>query len=394
MLSRRHFIFATGATLVSGKVLANANGFDQFLNQQQGGFDQYRTQLMQDFESYQQVTMEEFASFKASVSAFWGDEKVGSASEWVEYSTDLQTRTRVNFETGEMIIETIDQPDSTAAATKIGAALRNVAHKTVEQAHQDDQLSQAIEKRIAQLSTPAETATPTKDPVIADILTGRPNPTQEEIDQSIRNAVQQARGVQRPATEDNRMIYQFSIPLNKANISNKADRFRPQIVKYAADEKIDPALVLAIMHSESSFNPMAKSPIPAFGLMQIVPRSAGLDATEKVYGQQRMVSPSYLYNADNNIKLGCAYLHILNYRYLAAIENPESRTYCVIAAYNTGSGNVARAFSPGRNVRVASEQINRMTPLQVYNRLVSHLPYEETRNYMKKVTPRYQAYLA
>jgi membrane-bound lytic murein transglycosylase C len=33
-----------------------------------------------------------------------------------------------------------------------------------------------------------------------------------------------------------------------------------------------------------------------------------------------------------------------------------------------------------------------MTPKQVYDHLVANLPFEETRNYMTKVTPRYQAY--
>jgi len=67
---------------------------------------------------------------------------------------------------------------------------------------------------------------------------------------------------------------------------------------------------------------MAKSSVPAYGLMQIVPQSAGLDATEFVYGKPVLLSPSYLYNDKNNVNIGTAYLHILNYRYLKKIKNP------------------------------------------------------------------------
>ena len=83
--------------------------------------------------------------------------------------------------------------------------------------------------------------------------------------------------------------------------------------------------------------------MPAYGLMQIVPESAGKDATQQLFGQPKLLAPSYLYNSDNNIQVGTTYLNILYYRYLRKIENPTSRLYCTIAAYNTGAGNVAKA---------------------------------------------------
>jgi membrane-bound lytic murein transglycosylase C len=90
--------------------------------------------------------------------------------------------------------------------------------------------------------------------------------------------------------------------------------------------------------------------------------------------------------------MGCAYIHILYYRYLKSIENPESRTYCVIAAYNTGAGNVSRAFTGDRKISKAAPLINDMAPDQVYSHLVKNLPFDETKRYMEKVTPRYQSY--
>ncbi len=66
----------------------------------------------------------------------------------------------------------------------------------------------------------------------------------------------------------------------------------------------------------------------------------------------------------------------------------------MIAAYNTGAGNVARAFNKDRstNINKAAIVINSMSSQQVYDRLVKNLPYDETKNYYKKVNNRIALY--
>ena len=53
----------------------------------------------------------------------------------------------------------------------------------------------------------------------------------------------------------------------------------------------------------------------------------------------------YLYDPQNNIELGCAYLGKLKNVYFKGINDEESTYHCVISAYNTGPGNVAKAFT-------------------------------------------------
>jgi membrane-bound lytic murein transglycosylase C len=65
----------------------------------------------------------------------------------------------------------------------------------------------------------------------------------------------------------------------------------------------------------------------------------------------------------------------------------------VIAAYNTGSGNVAKAFGE-KSVSSAVKKINSMSSEQVYQHLIKNLPYKETRNYLKKVNDRMKTYHA
>jgi membrane-bound lytic murein transglycosylase C len=64
----------------------------------------------------------------------------------------------------------------------------------------------------------------------------------------------------------------------------------------------------------------------------------------------------------------------------------------MIAAYNTGAGNVARAFTGTTSVTKAARKINQMTPFQVYNHLLRNLPHNETKDYLKRVSSRYEAY--
>ena len=173
----------------------------------------------------------------------------------------------------------------------------------------------------------------------------------------------------------------------------KARQFVEAINRENGEFELSAELLLAIMETESAFNPMAKSPIPAFGLMQIVPVSAGQDATEKLFGKPRLLAPSYLYNAENNIRIGAAYFNILYYRYFKGIDNPLSRLYCAIAAYNTGPGNVSKALTgTGMKLGPAVRAANTMTPQQVHDHLMANLPYEETVNYLRKVTVRLAKY--
>jgi membrane-bound lytic murein transglycosylase C len=117
--------------------------------------------------------------------------------------------------------------------------------------------------------------------------------------------------------------------------------------------------------------------------MQIVPKSAGKDAYKYIKGKDISPSKSYLFDAKNNIELGVAYLDLLDKKYLYGIKNPISKEYCIISAYNTGSGNVLKTFAKDKSR--AKRVINSKKPSEVYDILRANLPYAETRRYLKKV---------
>jgi membrane-bound lytic murein transglycosylase C len=156
------------------------------------------------------------------------------------------------------------------------------------------------------------------------------------------------------------------------------------VKKYSNKYYISESLVLAIIETESNFNKLAKSKIPAIGLMQIVPRSAGKD----VLGWKP--THDYLYNPDNNINVGTKYLNKLYYKYLKNVKDPKSKEYLTIASYNTGAGNVLRSFS--KNRKSAFNKINSKSSGEIYNHLLEYLPYKETKDYLIRVTKRKNKY--
>ena len=116
------------------------------------------------------------------------------------------------------------------------------------------------------------------------------------------------------------------------------------IVEHAKRNGVRTDLVRAVMQVESAFNPNARSPKGAMGLMQLMP------ATARQYG---VVNP---YNPSENVRAGVAYLRELLDRY-------QDKEELALAAYNAGPGAVdkhGQSVPPYRETRNYVAQINKM----------------------------------
>ena len=189
-----------------------------------------------------------------------------------------------------------------------------------------------------------------------------------------------------------RLIHGLGVLSADANYTAKAGRYRDFVKRYAEKYNLASALVLAIMHTESNFNPFAVSSQSAVGLMQIVPDTAGNEVYRFLMGTHGSPSIETLFTPEHNIRYGAAYLHLLGRRYFGRVANPSSRQMCMIAAYNGGPGAVLRVFAADQNE--AFEKINALTPSEVYTTLTTQMPSEETRRYVELVLARIRDYSA
>jgi membrane-bound lytic murein transglycosylase C len=363
------------------------------LEKAQQAFDAQFYQAQSDFDStfkfYQNAYDRAFAAYQAQIQQKWETVLVSMPKVWVSYSAQFEQREIVDFEKGQLII----QQRGPESASSVQEQIARVINKTYAQAFVQDVVSVQVEAELKQnKAQDVVGATPSDDPILAQWLLGDQAQSESARKALIERLAARAK-TQQTRDKTGQVVQSVTVSFDvKQAIDKRAQVYLKDVSRFAARERISQALVLSIMENESAFNPMAKSPIPAYGLMQIVPESAGRDATAYLFGQQKLVSPSYLYTPDKNIELGAAYLHILYYRYLKGIDDEQARLYCAIAAYNTGAGNVARAFTGQRNIQKAVAKINQMTAQQVYDHLITHLPYRETQKYLGKVNSRLSHY--
>ena len=144
-----------------------------------------------------------------------------------------------------------------------------------------------------------------------------------------------------------KIIYSVTINLVPNHLDKRAHKYLGMVRQASRKYGVDESLILAIMQTESSFNPYAVSRSDALGLMQVVQHSAGKDVF-RAQGKSGTPSRSYLFDPQSNIDTGTAYLAMLNNVYLGGIDNPTSRRYAVITAYN---GARAACYASSRTTK-------------------------------------------
>jgi len=360
----------------------SADEFSDFKKEQESGYKQYKQTIEEEFHTYQKAHKEAFKEFSQELGKKWPTKKgkadLSTKNKYVEYGKDLNSKKVIDYAKKNITLEVIAK-NQIEAKKKLEKMFDNLLNEDVKTAYKKDLLEKKIEKKLNKKRKPIKS----NQKLIADIISA-----QEKT--AMRNKLKKQNLI--IVKHKGNFIYKANVKMPPNSMIRKAITFKKDVIKNANKQQIPAELIYAIMHSESSFNPMARSHIPAFGLMQIVPKSAGIDSYQYLYNKRRVLSSGYLYNPTKNITIGSGYLHILYYRYLKKIKNPQSRLYCAIAAYNTGAGNVAKTFIGTTNINKAATTINTLSPQQVYNKLISNLPYTETRKYLKKVNDRVSAY--
>lgn len=362
--------------------------FNQFKENFLSEFDNYNKNLNKEFENYKKILNEELQKYKNEIGAYWSDLKISNNKVFVEYSNDKKSRKIIDYENDKLIVEVIvnNLNDEASNINKLLNLVEDTVNEDLVTAFDRDQVSKNVEKKLSKNSNIIITDNIPKVKLLSPYITQKADI--EKIKKSITNS--NIKTVEDRGTK----VLKIEVNLPNTELKNKVNFVKEYVFKYAGTHRIKPEVIFSIIHNESYFNPLAKSYVPAYGLMQVVPKTAGADATKFLFGVEKILAPSYLYNPDNNIKIGTAYFRILYYSYLKGIENPTSRLYCSIAAYNTGSGNVAKAFVGRYNIYAAVKVINRMSPNDVYRTLKRNLPYNETKKYLDKVLDKIKVYEA
>lgn len=331
-----------------------------------------------DVEANLQVLKRRFAeamaALKANVQKRWGqnDAKVADRTVYVKYTQGYKSRVVTDFDHGVLTVETLDDkdPEGSLKAAIVAALLTSNDPSAVDLFSDKDV---ALE--------------PSRKPYLFGLVhdnTGKSVGTRSQAEKFAAFLVPQKMQLRPVAGEAGKEVRFVRLTMVKNFEARGAEHYRASVDKYSAQYHVSPSLVLAIIRTESNFNPFAVSGVPAYGLMQLVPTSGGREAYKRVQGVDQTPTPEYLFDPDHSIELGSAYLGVLDGTEFRGIDNQESRDLCVIAAYNTGPRNVTRTFSADK--KQALSDINHLEPPALYERLRSGLPFEETRSYVVRVT--------
>jgi soluble lytic murein transglycosylase len=144
--------------------------------------------------------------------------------------------------------------------------------------------------------------------------------------------------------------------------------FNTEIEEAAKKNNIDPILVLSVIREESRFDREARSIAGALGLMQLMPQTARkFDRHVKI----ALKNSNELYDPGTNILIGSYYL-----KHLIKTFNSIP---VAIAAYNAGEEAVKEWLKKGSYGTI--------------DEFIEDIPYDETRNYVKKVLTTYFEYM-
>ncbi|KAA8997641.1 membrane-bound lytic murein transglycosylase MltC [Affinibrenneria salicis] len=318
------------------------------------------------------ILMGQFAN---NIENIWGMNEVliAGPKDYVKYTDQYQTRSHINFDAGSITIETI-------AATNVQAHLRQAIITT---------LLMGDDPSTTDLYSDANDIQISKEPFLyGQVLDNTGQPIRwEGRAGSFADYLLQSRLQSR--TSGLHVIWSVTIQLVPNHLDKRAHKYLPLVRKASERYGVEESLILAIMQTESSFNPYAVSRSDALGLMQVVQHSAGRDVF-KMKGKWGQPSRSYLFDPENNIDAGTAYLSLLQNTYLGGIQDPTARRYAVITAYNGGAGSVLRVFSSDRERAV--DIINGMSAGDVYQTLTTRHPSSESRRYLYKVNSAQKNY--
>lgn len=337
--------------------------------------------------AYKDKLRAEHEAFKKEVMAKWGDKSMveSTKKEWVEYSDDKESRTKVDFESGTVTVEVISDKGEPQSATK--ARLEESVSNLLESKGKTiDFKSEVVEQKPV-------TEKPVLDGQIDTSKYVGPSVSKEggKLAEKIVDSEQtESRKVQ--TQEGEKKISSITLQLAPDHLNQRARKYEGIINRYSKQFGVDEPLIYAVMEQESAFNPMARSHV-AYGLMQLVPSSGGKDAYMYADKIDDEPTPEFLYNPDNNVRLGTAYLKILMERNFNNVKDKTNRMLCAIAAYNTGAGNVAKAFTGNTALGRAVEKINSMDNKSLFNHLKERLHHPEARDYVQKVTSKMVKYV-
>lgn len=357
--------------------------FDKFKEQEQAKQQRYMETESKARANYYNQQDSLFTQYKDQIEKLWNEFRESTPQEWVSYNSDFSGRSRVNFENDKIEVEAVvEKPD-----------------KVVDEKNQELKAKDTLKKQIVSILKEKDKIT--NEPILKDQVTTSNKKVikQNDVEEVAEQLVENSKKVTFKNKEGKTLIkYEISLNLIPNNIKIRVDQYKPTIEKLCKKYDIDPSLALAIIHSESFFNPKAYNRHGnAYGMMQIVPKYAGLTMNNYIFKKNRKPNASQLYDPAINLEMGIGYLRWLADNKWDKVTNRTNQMYCMICSYNGGPGSVYKAMT-GRMTKIGDKwepmfvDLSTMDSQELLKKLKKDIPFDETRKYIVNVTEKMNKY--
>jgi membrane-bound lytic murein transglycosylase C len=344
--------------LISLSLVADENPFAEMDEVWSG----YEKAVTKEYKDYEDGEIKAWNDMKKRISAKWSDSLMPKKKVYVEYTNNDNSRVRIDYEKGKVYVEGLVKKGAKGAM--------NTARGLISKA-----MSHIFKKKDI-----LDSSSINWSGILKDVKSAGKyglSAIAKRIDLVTRKSTKSIKTI-RAKDKVPRELYRVSFDMVPNYVKRRASKFMPTVELWSKKYNLDPSFVLAIMRQESAFNPRARSHIPAYGLMQIVPKYAGLEVMREVAGKNIKPGAAFLYTPEKNIMVGTTYLQLLRDKYFPYVKDRLKQQFLITCSYNWGPHRIQRAF---KKKRISLS----MSHNELYEKLRKIAP-KETSIYLKKVT--------
>lgn len=306
-------------------------------------FNTYQQTEKADFRAYTEKMEQEWKNYLADIKKNFGSIDHTSDKKWVNYSKTNKSKVALDNDKGVVTIEFVS--DEKGKAERIREAKELIR-----------EMSQGINPF-------------SSDPILTE------NAPIDKI--NLEEAKPRGR-----SGKEGENVYSITIPLNEDRQENNEIQIAESVRDMTEKYKVSYDLAMAIIKTETNFNigagtrkgtldirnPELYENNP-WGLMQVVPGRSGREGWKRAKGKDRIPTADELLAPKTNLEIGVAYLSVLQDSYFDGVKDERTKELVMISAYRDGTEKIYGLFSPKGKKGEAVEEINRLNPGEVADRL-------------------------
>ncbi|MBN2829833.1 MAG: DUF3393 domain-containing protein, partial [Candidatus Cloacimonetes bacterium] len=312
--------------LMSFLLLAQ-DSFEDFAKQDQQGFQNFYEKEAKEMANFHSQQDSLFIQFQKDIENMWKTYKESTPKTWVSYTKGFEGRSEVDFEKGKVQVEAVVDPKEDKSKEKAKAIVKEQLKSILQE--KDDTGKPILE---GQVQSPDN-----KEQAIDD----------KNLDKIAEEVVNNAKTEEvKGADGKMRTVYKIDLELMPNQVQKRARHYLPTVFKSCEKFGVDAPLALAIIETESSFNPKAYNRTGnAYGLMQIVPKYAGQTMNKELHKTNKPPTSDQLFDPDFNAEMGIGYLSWIAKNKWGDVKNKRNLYYAVTCSYNGGWGTIYKAMT-------------------------------------------------